>query len=441
MRGTLVSRPINYWIEWAFALLVIAGGVNSIVHILVHGYLPAPFFYETWDTFGDFFNPAFWSRQPGVYDTWGSIYFPLSLLIVRSIGIEKCYDEFQFGFVARHCDYLSIAIILAVFILNLFLTWRFFRKIAPETAPMRTICVALGLPMLFTLERGNLLLLAYTCILLSLGPFLRSAWTRWLLAGVAINLKIYLIAAFVPLLLRGRWLRVEGVLLSAVVVYLVSFALYGRGTPIELYNNLVDFSRNPPGSILALWYSNTYTPLTLLMDNETVPLVIIFGSDIAELAINLIRALTISTQLVIILAAVSIWLKPSKFTNFRTISLGLCLAFVTSEAGAYSTIVLLPFVLAEKWEGLGRIWAIIACYILCIPFEIQLEPIAEGAFHLYFQNRTAIIEQSVNLGPFVRPLLYASIGWALALATLNEFRRDYMHRSSESEKPLPLRGV
>ncbi len=413
-------------VESVMAGIVVVGLLYCGLHIWIYGYLPPPFFFEPSDTFADWFNPAFWSRQEGAYDAWRTIYPPLSFVFLRVLGIDRCYPEVRaldssVGLAARDCDWLGLASLAAIFLTNIFLTWKVMRRLDPATAPMRTICLALGAPMLNGLERGNLIIVSYTCLLLACGPLLASARLRWFFAGLAINFKVYLVASFVPLLLKRRWRWVEGALLSAIVVYLVSFALYGHGTPVEIYNNIRDFSSQGAGQILDVWYTTTYRPLYSLLENGAFPLSQIIGSAWVERLLILLPALLYLTQGLIILAAAAIWYRPDGFSSYRAIALGTLAATVTSEAGGYTQICFMLFVMMEPWRGFGRKWAIVACYVLAFPFDIPIDTLPEAARDLYFRDTMTMISHHVTLGPFVRPLIIMSVAWALALVTLAEF--------------------
>lgn len=415
----------QHWVEWLLALIIVVGVVYCGIHVWLYGYLPPPFFFEPSDTFADWFNPAFWSRQQGVYDTWRSIYWPFSFVFLRFFGLDYCYPstrgfESSAGLVARDCDWLGLSAIACIMVLNLVLTWRALRRIDPATAPMRTICLIFGAPMLNALERGNLMILAYTCLLLAFGPLVRSARVRWFFAGIAVNLKIYLIASIIPHLLKRRWRWVEGALLSTILIYLVSIALLGNGTPQQILVNLRDFSSQDSEQILDQWYTTTYRPLLSLLESGVFPLSQIIGSLWVERLLVILPALVILTQVLTCIAAFAIWFRPSAFTVNRTISLGMLIAVITSEPGGYAMSCVLLFVLFEPWRGFGRKWAIVSCYVLAFPFDLPIDRLPDTTGSLYFRDTDTMVSHYVTLGPFIRPLIIISISWALALATINE---------------------
>ena len=417
------------WVEPTLAAAVLCGIMYCAVFLYQNNYLPPPFFYEPSDTYADWFNPAFWSRDPGTYDVWKSVYLPLSFVFLRAVSISSCYPDrraydFSAGLAARDCDWLGLVVIWLIFFVNLYLIWKVFSRHDRATAVSRTICAGLGLPMLDTVERGNLVLLSFTFLLLALAPLLKSARLRWLAAGIAVNFKIYLIAAIVPLLVKRRWRWVEGALISVVLVYLVSFALLGRGSPLEIYNNIRDFAEIPSGQILDQWYTTTYQPLLSLIREGVFPLGLLIGSHNVDLVALILPLLQRVVQASVLTALVMTMVRPESVPPYRVINLGILLALITSEAGGYSMVYFTLFTLLEPWRGLARRWAIVMCYILAIPLDIIVDKAFPMARETYFGDRDTMVTFYVTLGPFLRPLMILSIALALSLLTIRVLWRD-----------------
>lgn len=423
MRVIVAWLMTRRWAEPAMATGVLAGLVYVGVYLYQNSYLPPPFFYEPSDTYADWFNTAFWARDPGTYDVWKTVYPPLSFVFIRLFGISSCYPDrrgydFSAGLDARDCDWVGLGAIWLIFLLNLFLIWRTFRKRDQSTAIARTICLGLGLPMVDALERGNLVLVSLTALLLALGPILKSARLRWLAAGFAVNFKVYLIAAFVPLVVKRRWRWVEGVLVATVLVYLVSFVLLGRGTPIEIYSNIRDLAQLPSGQIMDQWYTTTYQPILSLISEGQFPLNLLIGSRYVDLAAQLLPLLQHLAQATILAALVATAFRPEVIPSYRVANLGILLALITSEPGGYTMMYFTLFTLFEPWYGLARKWAITACYLLAVPMDIILDKAFPMARDTYFGDQATFINYYVTAGPFLRPLVIITIAVALAMLTL-----------------------
>jgi hypothetical protein len=412
--------PVNRWLEPSLAIAVVASIAWSIIHLFTQGYLPQPFFYEPSDMWMDWFNTAYWGHNPGAYDTWGTIYPPLSFVILRFLTDGSCYVGGG-GLESRNCDWFGAVTLHAVFVVNLVLLWKTFRKIDRTTALPRTVALGIGLPMAYGLERGNLILLAFTFMLLAFGPLVRSARLRWLFAGLAVNLKVYLVASIFAQLVLRRWRWFEGALVATILVYLVSYAMLGAGTPMEIYRNIADYSSGFQSvSLLDLWYAGTYKPLISLLNGDVFPIVGVVGSRPVEVANLLIPVLINAVQATILLAAALAWCRPEGVPPHRIVLQAIGMALITAESGGYTQILLILFVFMEPWRGFGRKWAIIAAYLLCIAGDIPIENVPPSVHESFVAGGPIIAEYTVGIGPFIRPLLIMSLPFALALVTIRE---------------------
>lgn len=415
--------PINRWLEPLLALVILVGLIRAMVHIYTHGYLPQPFFYEPADVWMDWFNTADWARDNGMYDSWGTIYPPLTFVLLKLVGLPYCYmggGGAGTAYYARACDWVGIGLLHGIFVMNAVLIAITFYKIDKRTALPRAFALSAGLPMASGLERGNLILLAFTGLLLAFGPLLRSARWRWFAVACAVNFKPYLIATIFPQLLRRRWRWFEGAAVAVVIVYIVTYCLLGHGTPREIVTNITSYTDGQSNALLDLWYAYTYSSTISLLQGDGLPVASLIGSRNVELLLVLLPGLTRLVQLSIVLAAVSAWLRPESVPMFRLTNLGMCLALVTSEAGGYSAALPILFVFMERWRGFGRKWAIIACYLICIPMDIKLDQLPPIIRDTYYTNETQIVTYYIMLGPFVRPLLNMSIPFALACVTIRQ---------------------
>ena len=423
-------------IESVFCVVIVGAVIYTLWRLIVDGYLPQPFFFEPNDTFADWFNTAYWARDHGTYDVWGSLYPPISFVFLRLFGIDHCYPKARIvesspGLAPRECDWLGIGSIFALYILDVILIYLLFRKYERRNrlrAILRTICLGLGWPLLDGLERGNLVLVSFACFLLAAGPLLKSARFRYIFAGIAINFKVYLIAAFVPLVVKRKWIAVEGVVLSTIFVYALSFAILGRGTPGEVVNNIMNWSSMATVNPLDLWFSTTYNALYSLVTTDVFPVTLLVGSRWVDVLATGIPLLQHFTQLFIVLAIIVTGIRPEAVANYRVINLGLMLALITSESGGYTPVYFSLLVMLEPWKGIGRKWAIIACYVMAVPLDIFIDPITQVVRDTYIYHATTIMTFWLTLSPFVRPLIIETVAIALACVTIREVWEDIRYQ-------------
>ena len=78
----------------------------------------------------------------------------------------------------------------------------------------------------------------------------------------------------------------------------------------------------------------------------------------------------------------------------------------------------------EPWKGFGRKWAIIAVYILCLPLDFPIDNAPEVVRDTFLPAKTVMANYKIMIGPFIRPLFFYSIPFALSLVTMREVWDD-----------------
>lgn len=411
-------------IEWLFAASVVGGAIYCVAHLLVEGYFPAPLFYDSTDTWMDWFNTAAYAVNGGAYAAWNSIYPPLSFVFLRLTSIDSCFVAVEPGF-ARRCDWLGVATLHGFYVANILIVSLAYLRIDRRTALPRSLAMAFGLPMLTALDRGNLVVVCFTCFALAYSPLLGSSRAKAIAAGLAINFKVYLIAAVLPHLLRRRWRWVEMALLSTVFVYLVTYAWYGSGTPGEIIRNIAEFAEGGDATnFLDGWAAGTYKPVLNLLTNPVSPIINLLGSSTVEVLVVVIPLLVVLAQGLIVVAAAAAALRPESVPVFRLTNLGVCLALMTSESTSYTNAFVLFLVFMERWRGPARITALIAAYLLALPLDVLMFRLPPINRHAFFIDREIFVAYAVTYGPLVRPGLLLAIGGAIGCATIADVWRD-----------------
>lgn len=420
---------VEHWLS----LLVIVTLGYDLWHLQTYGYFPQPFFYVPSDLWNDWFNTAYWSHHSGFFDVWRSVYPPLSPVFLKIFSSGSCSEWSD----PRQCDWLSVVTLHGFFVANLFLISRTFLKIDRATALPRSIALGTGLPMVFGLERGNLVIVCFTCLLLAYGPLLKSARWRWLAAGLAVNFKVYLIAAIFAQIGLKRWRWFEGAVIATTLVYVVTYVIEGSGGPLEVYHNIVDFSGGFQSvSILDLWYSGTYSPALSLLNGDGFPITQIIGSQAINALNFALPMLLHLVQLSILSAFFCGWCYPQRVPRYRMINLAVSLALITSEAGGYTQVFMFMFVFMEQANTPLKIFALFVTYILCVPADIILRgdtivPLVNDSF---WAGRSVTVDYKLAIGPFLRPLLILSIPFSLSLTTILDTLRFW--RAKRARKVL-----
>jgi hypothetical protein len=400
-------------LEHLLCLPIVAALVYAVWFFATHHYLPQPFSPDPAGTGTDWYSLTRWSREPGAYEIERSIYPPLSFVLMRVFTLPGCYAP-DMPADARGCDGLGFAALILMWAIGGALTWLTFRKIDRSTAAPRAVAMTFGLPMLYALERGNVVVFAYACMLLGFGPLLRRAWLRWVFAGLAVNFKVYLIGAIFAPLLKRRWRAVAGMSAAAGLIYLATWAMLGDGSPVQIVRNVLHFS-GASGAAAArnLWYPATYLPLGELLA-DAVP-------DRPGAASALVLAATVLTramQAIILTAAAAAWLRPAAATQRRAVLLAVALALSASEAGGYTEMFVLLFVFTEPMRGRTRAAALLIAYLLSVPFDVTVTALPPEPRWSWLAGVEVVPTYGVGALTLLRPGLTMAMAALLAGSTI-----------------------
>ena len=142
-------------------------GVYEFCHFFAaNGYLPAPFVHDKADTFMDFFHTLYWAFNPGRYTDWMSVYPPLNFLAMQAVGFLFSPSDVNDAFDLRQNGTAVIWFLIACYLVLPALMFK-ARCWAPFTFPEKALLYIITVtasPLLFALERGNLVIFALPLI-------------------------------------------------------------------------------------------------------------------------------------------------------------------------------------------------------------------------------------------------------------------------------------
>lgn len=420
---TAPRRRVALRIEAAFALTMVIAFAALLLQSYRQGYAVQPFIYNTFDTFMDWYNTAYWAWRPReAFANWGTVYPPASFVFLRLVTVEGCYVGEPL--VARNCDWVGLCALCATYLMAVVCVGRLYWKTDRATAPMRTIAIALGLPLVFALERGNLIIITLVFVLLGFTPLIGSARLRWLSVAAAINFKIYLIAGLAGFFVKRKWLALEAITIMAAMVYTATWMIFGAGSPAELISDIREFAE---GAVTHSWqdvyYASTLTSLDRLV-TQTPGIIKFIGSTTAETIGAIVPPLVIATQGACVAAILAAFLRPASAPAWRITALGIGLAITTSEAGGYTHLLVIALVFLEPWRGGLRIAALVCAYLLSIPYDIMIAYISHTDQYSWWVNAEVPADFGLAVGNILRPILMLAILCLLSLETLLAFLRQ-----------------
>lgn len=398
-------------VELMFAILVVASVIYTFVFLFWKGYLPHPYFYGSQSFFTDWTASAYYAVNPGAYTAFYSVYPPLSFVFLRIFSLHSCY-RFDV-FLSRSCDWLSLVTVAGFYFATIPVVYKSYQIIDRRTAWMRTVGICLGLPILYAIERGNLIVPTFFFFVLGHGRVLRSARLRWLCLAISINFKPYLITTIFGHLLRRRWRWFEGVAIAGLLVYLVTYMLEGEGDPITLLTNISLFATSDPRGIFErATYASSYLPVIDLLPSS-FPLMHFIGSQPIEILERLLPFLINLGKLGILACYAGALWRQNAVPVFRLAALGLCWVLTVQDPGGYAVLFLLFLVFMEPWRGPGRIIALVCGYILSISADYTVVRFANELISSYLTNQVVGFDLGATVGMMARPALVILIEYAL----------------------------
>ncbi len=405
-------------VEIAGAALVLLGIGLAVARLLSDGYLPQPFYFRVGDSLMDLYSTAYWANNGQAYDGWQSIYPPLSFVFLRLFTVRRCYAVSDFA--GRDCDGGAFLALLAFFLVNIGLVYATYRISDRRTAIPRTIAMAIGLPMLYALERGNLLIPCFTGFVLGYGGLIRRQWGRWLAMALSINFKPYLIFAAVPFTLRRDWRWVFGCGLIGLLIYLVTLAIYGSGSPGQIITDERIYSMEPSkGHFLDLYYATAYWPLIRVLHAYPVGLRLLPAG--ASDAVGLILTVGLrGAQLGTLACACLALARPAAVDvrRFGALLVGVALTGFTTGSAGYAQIFLFFLVFFEPWRGPVRIVVLSASYLLCLPIDFPILPVIHAPALSFLGGRVVMATSGLSVGHLLRPGVLLVIQYGLIVLNL-----------------------
>lgn len=423
------ERIFHYFVEPVCLLILFAGLAQLIQTFNRVGYLPAPFVFDVGDTFMDWFNTAYWAHNPGAYSVWQTVYLPLSFIVTRMMGDPRCYSTAPYD--ARDCDVFGIGFILVMYVTCIVVSAVALRRRDPSTALMRTLAIAVGGPLLFSLERGNLIMLAYIVFVILYGDIIKSKLGIAAASAVLFNLKIYMLLPMVAFAVKRNWRTLELCLIFTVGLYLITLAIVGSGTPFEMTRNLQAWFNLREGTIWdEVLYSTTYKPY-LLFDVRQYPVRDYVEAQWVDIASAFITYEVIFSRGVAILCIVGAWFYPAAVSSRRLVFFVLMQSFMGQNPGGYAITFIVFLVFMDQKKNFAVRLAIVCCYFVSIPYDVNITSIIEVERQSWLSGRMVQSLYALPMGALIRPGLLLIILWSFAIDSLVD-----LHRAVKRSRPI-----
>ncbi|WNV05400.1 glycosyltransferase 87 family protein [Candidatus Methylospira mobilis] len=406
------SREVIY--AGAVALINIAGFIYFILYFMENGYLPSPFIYDKANTFMDLFNPMYWAYDSGRYTEWGSVYPPLSFLILKLSNIALLGAGPDGGPLAMR-DNSPFVILGFCFICfatpAIMMHARQWKSVASLDKILIYVAIILSAPMLFSLERGNIVVL---CPVLLAAAVSNIGLKRILSIALLINIKPYFAVLMAYFLIRKNF---KGFLFCSITSFMV-FTATGMVLDenfLNFFTNIIGFGQAKnlftvgevmafPSSVSAFSY--------VLHDPEGRVYALSYALFDTDLAVSFIETLKWS---LIIVSLVAASIKARTMRDAEIIA--LLVVVITNmgvSVGGYTLlfyIVMIPIFIKMRfaWLYIGII------SIMSMPLDIvPLVNMGLGVHYSYLSDSNRYIDWTLGLGSMVRPLVNSMLLLSIA---------------------------
>ncbi len=405
-------------------LLNAAGFIYYLYYLMENGYLPSPFIYDKSDTFMDLFNVLYWAYDDGRYTDWGSVYPPLNFFILRFANFLFSGGGYGDSTLMRDNSQLLIVGVCLVYLVipAILLKIRYWQDFSRIEKFLIYFAIVFSAPMLFTLERGNLIVLAPILLALALSKI---GMARSVSIALLINIKPYFALLMIYYIARQNWKGFAAcTVLSGLIFAISGFALDDHF--LVFIANIFDFSqtdelfslrevmalpssisafsyvlKHPDGAMLASKYLSLEGIAILVYIIEAIKWGVLAMSLIFLFArSNLMRDAEVLSLLVVVISNLGIWVGGYTYILY----IALIPVFIKMRA---------------RWVYIGLL------SMMTIPLDIiPLSSEFIGEQYSFLADTYVNIQWTLGLGSVVRPV--ANLLLLLLLSS------EFIARKSES---------
>ncbi len=361
----------------------------------------------------DFFNTMYWAINGGAYSIWHSIYPPLNFIFLTIINTLSFNDlNSNGGFDLRDKSFFTIYYLFFLYLASPYfilksMNWIDFSK---KKKQILYFSFLISTPMLFVLERGNLIILSLFFLPLLFQP---SMYLQILAVAVLINIKPYFALLLILFLVKNKPNSFFMCAALTGLIFVITGVIYDENF-IMVFGNIFDFSQiKNQISIMDLLAMPSCISVFLnvfkhpqFINSGYLSIVESLGIDSI---IQIIFVSTLSLTVFVILKC-SKYLKESHF-------LTLLIVLITNlsvSVGGYSLIfylVIIPIFFELKYKKIYTVFLL----LLFLPLDIiTLASYNIGVQRPFLFGSNVNVVWTEGLGSFLKPIINIMI-----LLTLN----------------------
>lgn len=397
----------QYWQGYVGLVLLfnLAGFLYCIHFAIVNGYLPSPFLYDKSDTFMDLFNPLYWAYNDGRYTDWGSVYPPFSFFILKFINFVFAGGEFSSPALMRDNSQYVIAGLCLIYLTvpAIVLQTKLWQGFPKTEKFLIYFAIVLSAPMLFTLERGNLIFLTPIILAFALSNI---GVTRSACIALLINLKPYFALLLLYYIARKNWKGFITCTLFSGLIFVMSGLVLDSNFYV-FFTNLFSFSQETglhslrevmalPSSISAFSYV-LKNPIGAMFASGHL------NSEVITISVHFIEA---AKWIVIAISLTALFMKSQQMRDAEVFTLlVVTICNLGIWVGGYTFILYIALI--PVFIKMRACWLYIGL-ILLIAIPLDIIPLLDnfiGEQYSYLTTAYVNVWWTLGLGSVVRPIL------------------------------------
>jgi hypothetical protein len=389
----------------AVVALNVAGVCYYAYFLSDNGYLPSPFIFDKSDTFMDLFHPMYWAYDDGRYTEWGSVYPPLSFLVLRFANFVFAGAGQGDSFLMRDNSPMVIAGFCLTYLLLpiVLLATRHWQRFSTYERILLYLVLIFSTPMLFALERGNMIILCPILLALALS---RIGLARGLYVALLINIKPYFGLLMIYYIARRNWRGLAVCSALSALIFLISGLLLDSNF-LVFFLNLLNFSQEEalfsPREVMAMPSSVSAFSYVLKHPEGALYAAQYLGQENIPLIAYLLEATkwgALSLSLMVLVA------RSSKMRDAEMISLlVVILANLGVWVGGYTLILYIALIPTLIKMRAGWLYvSLLATIAMPLDFVSFLDQ-SIGTQYSFLLNAYVDVQWSLGAGSVIRPLI------------------------------------
>jgi hypothetical protein len=386
--------------------IAMAMGLGNIVYFALflyfNKYLPAPFVLDKNDTFMDFYNPLFWVLKDEFYTTYKSVYPPINYFFLKLFTFNLDASSFSSSFQLREAKSNLIYYLLTINAVIIFLILKIgdWREVAIRKHKLIWIAIFFSTPVLFAMERGNLIFLSL--LVLAIYIAVENIWVKAITFALLVNIKPYFILLLIEYLNIYRFdLKIIlKITMTSALMFLLTSMLAGLNIATFI-NNYNDFGLQASFSNGLIALPNTFESIIQLIKSIPKNNEYYYFLEFFLLPLKMLKIFVPITFLLLLLFA------PLKEQTLKVSAILLIGNFshVTSGYIYLVYILIMPFLIREVELRKG-------IYLLLIIFVLPLDWFRMPGFSANFEYMNSYLGGAeiynadfwIGIGTLVRPV-------------------------------------